>query len=73
MPNEIRLALKSIRVFGQFDDSTFAELYKHVQTIELAENEYLFRVGDRDDCMYVVQSGTVRTRNAARDDGMTVV
>ena len=59
LPVDIQLTVKSLRVFGHLDDVAFTELYRHVETIQLGEGQYLFRVGDADDCMYIVQSGRV--------------
>ena len=47
------------RVFGHFEQGVFFKLCKHVETIHLKQGEDLFRVGEADKWLYVVQEGQV--------------
>ena len=38
------------------------QLCKSIETVPVPAGQYLFRVGDPDDCIYVVQTGKVVTR-----------
>eukprot|EP00048_Salpingoeca_helianthica_P022628 m.19414 g.19414 ORF g.19414 m.19414 type:complete len:1129 (-) comp7582_c0_seq1:155-3541(-) len=60
LPNEVRLTVRSMRIFGIFDDSLFSEVFRHVETVPLKAGEPLFSVGDADETMFVVQSGEVQ-------------
>ena len=45
------------RVFGHFEKPLFLELVKHMESMFIQAGGYLFRIGDADDSIYVVQSG----------------
>lgn len=60
LPSEVVYMVKSIRVFGLFDKPVFLELCKYIQVVTLQEEEYLFKIGDPDDSIYVLQSGRVK-------------
>ena len=57
LPLALLLVLKNMRVFGQFDNKIFVELMKSIEYINLRPNNHLFRVGDPDENMYIVESG----------------
>lgn len=59
LPSEVVYMVKSIRVFGLFDKPVFLELCKYIQVVTIQEDEYLFKIGDPDDSIYVLQSGRV--------------
>ena len=59
LPLALLLVLKNMRVFGQFDNKIFVELMKSIEYITLRPNAYLFRVGDPDENMYIVESGRI--------------
>ena len=59
LPLALLLVLKNMRVFGQFDNKIFVELMKSIEYINLRPNAYLFRVGDPDENMYIVESGRI--------------
>jgi CRP-like cAMP-binding protein len=60
LPPEMRLTVKSLRIFGHFDDSVFSELYKHIEIVKLEAGQTLFAAGEKDDSMFIVQNGEVR-------------
>ncbi|KAK2568031.1 Patatin-like phospholipase domain-containing protein 6 [Acropora cervicornis] len=57
LPPEVVYMLKSVRVFGHFEKPLFFELCKYIQTKFVPANTLLFRPGQTDDSIYVVQSG----------------
>ncbi|KAK7504501.1 hypothetical protein BaRGS_00004367 [Batillaria attramentaria] len=59
LPPEIFYLLRSVRVFGHLEKPFFLELCKYMESVKVPAGEYLFNVGDTDNCIYVVQSGLV--------------
>lgn len=59
LPPDILYMLKSIKVFGHFERPLFLQLCKKMETIRLAAGQWLFRPGDPDDSIFVVQDGAM--------------
>lgn len=59
IPAEVLYMLRSVRVFGHFEKPLFLELCKHMESRFIPAGSYLFKVGDEDNCIYVIQSGRI--------------
>ncbi|KAL4238128.1 Neuropathy target esterase [Mactra antiquata] len=59
IPSEVLYMLRSVRVFGHFEKPLFLELCKHMEAKFVPAGSYLFKIGDEDNCIYVVQSGKI--------------
>lgn len=51
--------LQSIRVFGHFEKPVFLKLCKHTEIMNLPAGSYLFKIGDPDVNVFIVQQGLV--------------
>ncbi|XP_004714522.1 patatin-like phospholipase domain-containing protein 7 [Echinops telfairi] len=72
LPSEVLYMLKNVRVLGHFEKPLFLELCKHMVFMTLREGEHMFRPGDPDNSVYVVQDG--RLEVCVQDtDGTEVV
>lgn len=51
--------LQSIRVFGHFEKPVFLKLCKHTEIMNLPAGSTLFKIGDPDENLFIVQQGLV--------------
>ncbi|KAJ8680462.1 hypothetical protein QAD02_016249 [Eretmocerus hayati] len=59
VPPDALYILQSIRVFGHFDKPVFLKLCKHTEIINLPSGAPLFKIGDPDENVFIVQQGLV--------------
>ena len=59
MPQQLRFVLQNMRVFGHFEHPIFLELVKQIEYLTVSTNQHLFKVGDPDENIFIVQSGLV--------------
>ncbi|XP_044528907.1 patatin-like phospholipase domain-containing protein 6 isoform X2 [Gracilinanus agilis] len=57
LPSEVLYMLKNVRVLGHFEKPLFLELCRHMVFQRLNQGEYVFRPGQPDASIYVVQDG----------------
>ena len=59
VPPDALYILQSIRVFGHFDKPVFLKLCKHTEIMNLPAGTPLFKIGDPDENVFIVQQGLV--------------
>jgi CRP-like cAMP-binding protein len=52
--------IRSVKVFGYFDNKIIMEMCKYIELKMIYANNYLFKIGDVDDSIYVVESGKIQ-------------
>ncbi|XP_014840171.1 neuropathy target esterase isoform X3 [Poecilia latipinna] len=57
LPSEVLYMLKNVRVLGHFEKPLFLELCKHMVFLQFQQGEHIFRPGQPDSSIYVVQDG----------------
>ena len=62
LPAELMFMLRNVRVLGHFEKPIFLELCRFMESRHVPAGEHIFRIGDADDSIYVVQSGRVEVR-----------
>ncbi|XP_047367167.1 neuropathy target esterase sws isoform X5 [Vespa velutina] len=59
VPPDALYMLQSIRVFGHFEKPVFLTLCKHTEIMNLPAGSILFKIGDPDENLFIVQQGLV--------------
>nr|XP_050863714.1 neuropathy target esterase sws isoform X3 [Vespula vulgaris] len=59
VPPDALYMLQSIRVFGHFEKPVFLKLCKHTEIMNLPAGSILFKIGDPDENLFIVQQGLV--------------
>jgi lysophospholipid hydrolase len=59
VPPDAYSILRTIRIFGQFEKPVFLKICKHTEILNIKAGEYLMKIGDADDSVFIVQSGQV--------------
>lgn len=72
VPADALYMLENIRIFGHFDKPVFLKLCKYTEVLTLEAGEWLFRVGDTDESVFIVQSGQINVL-VNNPDGSTMV
>uniref|UniRef100_A0A493TAC1 Cyclic nucleotide-binding domain-containing protein n=1 Tax=Anas platyrhynchos platyrhynchos TaxID=8840 RepID=A0A493TAC1_ANAPP len=57
LPSEVLYMLKNVRVLGHFEKPLFLELCKHMVFQQCQQGDYVFRPGQPDTSIYVLQDG----------------
>ncbi|KAM7093557.1 patatin-like phospholipase domain-containing protein 7 [Molossus nigricans] len=73
LPLEVLYMLKNVRVLGHFEKPLFLELCKHMVFMQLLEGEHVFRPGEPDTSIYVVQDGRLEVCIQDADSSEVVV
>nr|XP_020471001.1 neuropathy target esterase-like [Monopterus albus] len=73
LPSEVLYMLKNVRVLGHFEKPLFLELCKHMVFLQFQQGEYVFRPGQPDSSIYVVQDGKLELCLTETDGKESVV
>ena len=67
IPRPLLIVFRNLRVFGHFDHKIFMELMKNIEYKTLKAHDSLFKIGESDENMYVVDSGAVNVYSTSKD------
>ncbi|KAM6038374.1 patatin-like phospholipase domain-containing protein 6 isoform 1-T1 [Chlamydotis macqueenii] len=73
LPSEVLYMLKNVRVLGHFEKPLFLELCKHMVFQQCQQGDYVFRPGQPDSSIYVVQDGKLELFLTEPDGKETVM
>ncbi|RVE75629.1 hypothetical protein OJAV_G00000700 [Oryzias javanicus] len=73
LPSEVLYMLKNVRVLGHFEKPLFLELCKHMVFLQFQQGESVFRPGQPDSSIYVVQEGKLELCLTGTDGKESVV
>ncbi|NXX79687.1 PLPL6 esterase, partial [Urocolius indicus] len=73
LPSEVLYMLKNVRVLGHFEKPLFLELCKHMVFQQCQQGEYVFRPGQPDTSIYVLQDGKLELLLTEADGKETVM
>uniref|UniRef100_A0A8C3J8X0 Patatin like phospholipase domain containing 6 n=1 Tax=Calidris pygmaea TaxID=425635 RepID=A0A8C3J8X0_9CHAR len=73
LPSEVLYMLKNVRVLGHFEKPLFLELCKHMVFQECQQGDYVFRPGQPDTSIYVLQDGKLELFLSEPDGKETVM
>ncbi|KAM8879809.1 patatin-like phospholipase domain-containing protein 6 isoform 2-T3 [Spinachia spinachia] len=73
LPSEVLYMLKNVRVLGHFEKPLFLELCKHMVSVQFQQGEYVFKPGQPDSSIYVVQGGKLELCLTGGDGKESVV
>ena len=59
IPSAFITMLRSVKVFGYLDENIIFEMCRHLEKRTVYAGNYLFKIGDPDDSIYVVESGHI--------------
>ncbi|CAH1720440.1 unnamed protein product [Aphis gossypii] len=71
VPPDAFYMLQSIRVFGHFEKPVFLRLCRHTEILNVHAGSHLFKVGDPDENVFIVQSGLISV-NITSIDGSII-
>lgn len=71
IPPDALYMLQSIRIFGHFEKPIFLKLCRHTEVKTLEPGDYLFKITDADDSVFIVQSGLISVF-ISNSDGTTL-
>ena len=67
VPRTLLIVLRNLRVFGHFDNNFFVDLMKNIDYLNLKAHDSLFKVGENDENMYIVDNGSVNVFSTSKD------
>ncbi|KAM6100858.1 patatin-like phospholipase domain-containing protein 6 [Pterocles gutturalis] len=73
LPSEVLYMLKNVRVLGHFEKPLFLELCKHMVFQQCQQGDYVFRPGQPDTSIYVLQEGKLELFLTEPDGKETVM